>query len=242
MCLQLLVNNSRVIGKCRLILGELTKISILSHVDVPPHLIKRLAALSHDADLLKEIGEVVAKSLQVSLVAQFEMSGHHVLQGKLQSVVQSLDPIGGAAVIHCRGGAVEKQIAGRKYALLREVDEGIARSVRLAGEVHLHRIGIEMDSDLLLKRDVGGSKLRAFHLRVLHQRQSAVARELRSDDNRIRTNCRVPPLMVGMVMGVDDELHRQMRDLPDSTEQLRSFICVETGINYKDTSSPHKEG
>src|SRR5690348_3123954 len=145
MCLQLLVNNSRVIGKCRLIVGELAKISILSHVDVLSHLVERLAALSHEADLLKEIGEVVAKSLQVTLAAQFEMSGHHVLQGKFQSVVQSLDPGSGAAVIHGRGGAVEKQIAGRKYALLREVDQGIARSVRLAREVYLYGIRIEVD-------------------------------------------------------------------------------------------------
>src|SRR5689334_15414447 len=126
-------------------------------------------------------------------------------------MVQRLDPIGGAAVIHGWGRAVEKQIAGRKYALLREVDEGIAGSVRLAREINIRRIGIEVDCDLLPKGKVGGMKLESLHFWAVHKRESAGACEIGGDDNRIRTNDGVSPLMVGMIVGVDDELHRQRR-------------------------------
>lgn len=147
-----------------------------------------------------------------------------------------------AAVVHSRGGAVEKQIAGRKHTLLGEVDKGIAGSVRLAGEENIRRIWIEVNGDLLLKGKVGGTKLESLHFWGVHKHESTGAREIRGDDNRIRTNDGVSPLMVGTIVGVDDELHRQKRDLPDGSKQLRSFSSVEPGINYKDPGPADQKG
>lgn len=217
MCLQLLINDCRIVGKRRLIFGILSKLRIFLHVKVVTHLVKILTALLHSAHLLKEISEVIAKSLQISFAAYFEMAGNHVRQRELQNMVQRLDPVRGAALVHRRARAVKKQIPCRHYALLGEVDESVPGSVRLAGEVNIYWIGIEVNGHLLLKRNISRAKVKACHFRALHQRQSAMASEIRADHDRVRADHRIPPLMVGMVVGVDDELNWQIRDLPDGT-------------------------
>src|SRR5207302_2601546 len=87
----------------RLILRVLAKISIFLRVDFVPHLVKSRTALFYGTNLLKKIAQIVSKSSQIRLGANFEMAGHNMVHGKLQNLIQGLDPVFDAAVVH--GGA-----------------------------------------------------------------------------------------------------------------------------------------
>src|SRR6516162_6526809 len=74
---------------------------------------------------------------------------------QVQDMVKGLNPILGAALVHRWAGVCEKQVAHRDGALLRKIHQRVAGGVSSSRKVDLGEVWIEMNRELLLKRNVG---------------------------------------------------------------------------------------
>src|SRR5581483_2874117 len=105
---KLLVDAGGIIGKSCLEFRILAEVGIFLHANLASNLVERLALLFKSADLLIQVTKIIAKAPQVGPSTEFEMTRNCVLDGKTENVIESLDPVCGAADVHRRRRPVEK--------------------------------------------------------------------------------------------------------------------------------------
>ena len=154
--LQLVINRFRVIRKRSVKLRILAKIGIFFHVDLLAHLFDGRSGLIELGHLSVEIGHVVAEARDRGPGAYLEMSGDKMIGRKSQDRIQCVNPIRGAALIHCRARIAHVDIAGGDGALIGKINVQIAHGVCRAWRNNFHRIVIHVDGHFLGYRFVAG--------------------------------------------------------------------------------------
>src|SRR5215467_13707870 len=108
LCSELLINGHRIIGESCFKLRVLPEILVWFHMYALPGLLYASALLVKPKHLLIEIVEVVSKAPKLACLRQFKMTWNHCVERQVEHPIKGVNPVFGAAVVHCGRRAVEK--------------------------------------------------------------------------------------------------------------------------------------
>ena len=114
--------------------------------------------------------------------------------------------------------------------------------MRFAGEIDFGGVRVQVQRELVGKRDIGRPELRARHDGwIFEQRQRVFPGPAGGDDHRRLTHDVVATLVIGVIVRVDDVADRQWRHPTDGGQEFVGLDRIQPRVHHQDALAADQE-